>query len=184
MRHDAPVFIDNLHLQVWQYASHGGNTVLERIVHRTLERNRRGLRHAVADGDLPHVHAIDHLLHQFHRTRGAGHHAGAQTRKVALCKARMLEHRDEHGWHAMQRSASLRFESAEHGFGAEALIWIDHRRAVRDADEIAEHHAETVVQRHGDTQTIDLTEMHRRADEVAVVEDVVMRERGALRMAG
>ena len=82
---------------------------------------------------------------------------------------------------AVQRSASM---VLEHGFGVEALVRVDHRRAVRDADEIAEHHAEAVVQRHGNTQAIDLAELHRRADEVAVVEDVVMRERGALGLAG
>ena len=54
----------------------------------------------------------------------------------------------------------------------------------RDADQIAEHHAKTVVQRHGNAQAIDFAELHRRADEVAIVENIVMRQGGALGLTG
>lgn len=99
-------------------------------------------------------------------------------------KARVLEHGNEHRRHTMQRHASLRCDGAEHGFGVEALVRVNHRRAVRDANQIAEHHAKTVVQRHGNAQAIDFAEVHRCADEVAIVEDVVMRQRGALGPTG
>jgi hypothetical protein len=56
--------------------------------------------------------------------------------------------------------------------------------AVRRAREVAEDHAEAVVERHRDANAIGLGEPHRLADEEAVVEDVVVRERRALRRTG
>ena len=84
-------------------------------------------------------------------------------------------------YRAVQRSASTVFE---HGAGVEALAGIDHRGAVRHAGQIAQHHAEAVVERHRDAQAVVLGEAHRLADEEAVVEDVVVRQRRALGRAG
>src|SRR6516162_8379515 len=81
---------------------------------------------------------------------------------------------------AVQRSAS----SASSVQRIEALARIDHRRPVRQATEIADHHAETVIERHRDAHPVVLGQLHRFADEEPIVEDVVMAERGALRKAG
>ena len=77
---------------------------------------------------------------------------------------------------AVQRSAATASRTAR---GVEALARKHHRRAVREAGEVAEHHAEAVVQRHRNAEPVALGQPHRLADEVAVVDDVVVRERRA-----
>src|SRR6266542_243739 len=62
----------------------------------------------------------------------------------------------------------------------ERLGRVDHGRAVRGAGEVAEHHAEAVVQRHRDADAVGLGVAAALADEEAVVEDVVVRQGGAL----
>ena len=52
------------------------------------------------------------------------------------------------------------------------------------AGEVPDHHAEAVVERHRHADAVVLRVAERLADEVAVVEDVVVRERGALGEAG
>ncbi|MCY1536119.1 hypothetical protein D9M68_715620 [compost metagenome] len=52
------------------------------------------------------------------------------------------------------------------------------------AAEVAHHHAEAVVQRHRDHQAVLLGQPHALSDHVAVVEDVVVTEGGALGEAG
>ena len=54
---------------------------------------------------------------------------------------------------AVQRSASTRFE---HALRLERLAGKNHRRAVRHAAEHAHHHAEAVIQRHGNAQAVVL----------------------------
>src|SRR6516162_1337632 len=77
---------------------------------------------------------------------------------------------------AVQRSAS----SASSVQRIEALARIDHRRAVRQATEIADHHPEAVIERHRDAHPVVLGQLHRFADEKAVIENVVVAKRGTL----
>src|ERR1700760_567770 len=51
---------------------------------------------------------------------------------------------------------------------------------MRDAGEIAEHHAEAMIERHRNADAVALAQALRLADEKAVVEDVMMRERRTL----
>jgi len=60
----------------------------------------------------------------------------------------------------------------------------DHAGAVGDTGEVAQHHSETVVIRHRNAQPVVRRQAHRPADEIAVVDDVVMSQRGALRRPG
>ena len=53
-----------------------------------------------------------------------------------------------------------------------------------DAGEIAEHHAEAVIERHRNADAVAIGQAHRLADEITVVEDVVMGERRAFGSAG
>jgi len=96
----------------------------------------------------------------------------------------MAELGDEHGGDAVKRGAALGRHRLERGQGLEALGGIDHRRAMRDAGEVAQHHAEAVIERHRDADTILLGELQGFADEKAVVEDVVMGQGRALGRAG
>ena len=54
---------------------------------------------------------------------------------------------------------------------------------MRDACEVAQHHAETVVQGHGDAQPVLLREAHGFTDEKTVIEDIVVRQGGTFRRA-
>src|SRR5262249_359478 len=56
--------------------------------------------------------------------------------------------------------------------------------AMGERREIAEHHAEAMIERHGDTQPVLRRQPHRFADKEPVVENVVVRKRRALRKAG
>ncbi len=55
---------------------------------------------------------------------------------------------------------------------------------MRDAGEVAHHHPEAVVEGHRDADPVCLGVAAHLADEVAVVEDVAVAERGALGIAG
>ena len=55
---------------------------------------------------------------------------------------------------------------------------------MRQAAEIADHHAKAVVKRHRDAHAVTLGELHRLAEEEAVVEDVVVGQRRALWKTG
>ncbi len=92
----------------------------------------------------------------------------------------MVELGDEHGRHAVERGALLLLDGLQRGQGIEALSGIDHGCAEGDGGEIAHHHAEAVIQRHRDADAVAFGQPHRAADEIAVVEDVVVGQRHAL----
>ncbi len=82
---------------------------------------------------------------------------------------------------AVQRSSAI---APQRRPGVEAGRRDHHRGAVGGAAEVAHHHAEAVVEGHRDAQPVGLGEVDRLGDEVAVVEDVAVREGRALRVAG
>src|SRR5512145_2320754 len=49
---------------------------------------------------------------------------------------------------------------------------------VRSAGEIAHHHAEAMIKRHRNQQPVAFAQAHGEADEIGVVEDVAVGERG------
>ena len=84
----------------------------------------------------------------------------------------------------MEGRAALLLDGLQHRLGIEALARVDHRSAMRHAREVAQYHAEAMVERHRNTQPVLLGEAHRFADEEAVVENIVVGERSALGQAG
>ena len=56
--------VDDLHLDMRQDASDGGDPALDAVVHVRLERDRARLGHAVGDGDLAAMHVPHHAAHQ------------------------------------------------------------------------------------------------------------------------
>src|SRR4051812_23703115 len=60
------------------------------------------------------------------------------------------------------------------------LAGIDHRRAERDGGEVAHDHPEAMIERHRNADAVLFGEAHGAADEIAVVENVVMGQRHAL----
>ena len=93
----------------------------------------------------------------------------------------MFELRDEHRRHTVQSGAALGRHRLQRGERIEALAEMHHRGTMCGAGEIAQHHAEAVIQRHWDAEPVLGRQLHRLADEEAVVEDAVMRQRRALR---
>ena len=80
---------------------------------------------------------------------GQGEPAMMPVRRVERskrAKSRMVELGDEHRRHAVERGAALGGDGLEHGLRLETFAGIDHRRAVGDAGEVAQHHAEAVIE--------------------------------------
>ena len=96
----------------------------------------------------------------------------------------MIEHRDEHRRHAVDRRAAFIVDRAQRGFSLEGDGGHDHRRPVRDGSQIAHHAPEAVVERHRHANPIRRGEPQRLANEESVVQDVVMRQRRAFRRSG
>ena len=180
-RHDAALGIDDLDLDMRQYPSDGRHPPLDRIVGRRGKARRAGLGHAVADDDLREMHQRAGPFHDLDRARAAGHHAGAQRGKIEFPEFGMIHLGDEHRRHAVHRRAALGRDGLEGGERVEAFAREDHRRTVRQAAKIADYHAEAVVERHRDAHAVALAQPHRLGDEKAVVENIVVRQRGTLR---
>ena len=87
----------------------------------------------------------------------------------------MVEFGDKHRRHAVKRRATLGFDRLQRRQRIKALARIDHRRAMRKAAEIADHHAEAMIERHRNAQPVALGEPDRLAHEETVVEDVVVQ---------
>ncbi len=96
----------------------------------------------------------------------------------------MVELGDEHRRHAVERGAFFLLDGLQRGERIEAFARIDHGGAERDAGEVAHHHAKTVIERHGNADAVAFAKAHRAADEIAVVEDVVVGQRHALGRTG
>ena len=99
--HDAPVGINNFGFHVGQGPPHRAHFAFHGVIHRRLKADRRGFRHAIGNGDLRHIHFIDHLLHHLDRAGRAGHDAGAQGGKVKAVELWVVQGSDEHGRHAV-----------------------------------------------------------------------------------
>ena len=164
-------------------AADGRHATFQGIVGRALEADRRGLGHAIGDGDFAHVHLVVDALHHLDRAGRARHDAGAQRFQVEAREFGMIEFGDEHGRHAVERGAFFALDRLQRRQRIKALAGIDHGRAERDGSEIAHHHAEAVIERHRNADAVVFRQPHRAADEIAVVEDVVVRQRHALRRA-
>ena len=147
---------------------------------RGLEADRARFGHAVGDGDLAHVHLGDAALHHLDGARRARHDAGPERGQVEAREVRMVQFGDEHGGDAVERGAALGRHRLERGERLEAFRWEHHRRAVGDASEVPQHHAEAMIERHRNADAVALGEAHRLADEIAVIEDVVVGQRRAL----
>ena len=150
-----------------------------------LEAHRARLRHAIADG---HLRACaSRRPTRFMISIGQGEPAMMPVRSEERSQRRerrVLQLGDEHRGHAVERRAPLVVHRLQHGQRVERVAREHHRRdPMRHAGQHAQDHAEAVVERHRDADAVRLGEPHRLADEEPVVQDVVVRERGALRRA-
>ena len=160
------------------------HALVDRVVHEALERDRRGLGHAVADGDFRHVHLFDHPLHYLDGAACARHDACPERGQVVVAPSGLLQHGDEHGRHAVERGAAGLGHRMQRLGRIESLAWKHHRRTLSDAAQHAHHHAETVVERHRYAQRLPLGQPDAAGDEARIVDDVPVGERGALGGSG
>ncbi len=182
--HDAAVRIHNLGLDMRMHPPDSGHAPLQRVLDRGLKTGRAGLRHAVANGDLAEMHGLNAAAHHFDGARGTGHHASAQTGEIKVGEIWMFQFCDEHGGHAIERGAALLRHGFQGGTRLKAFAWKDHSCTVRETGQIADHHAKTVIQRHRNTHFVLGREAHHLAQEKAIVQNVVVRQGGALGHAG
>ena len=187
-RHRRPrLRIDDLDLDVRVHPAHGRHPALQRVAGPGLGGDRGGLGHAVADRHLGHAHPVDDVLHHLDRARRAGHHPGAQRAQVERGGRALLEHRqlgDEHRRHAQQRRAALLRDRGQGGARLEGGRRVDQAGAARGGAQVADHHAEGVEQRDRHADPVGLGVPAHLADDVGVVEDVVVAQGGALGVAG
>ena len=92
--------------------------------------------------------------------------------------------RDEHAGHAVERRAALLAHRLQGEEGIEGLSGRHDTRAMSGAAEVADHHSKAVVEGHGDADAVLLRVAEGLAEEVGVVEDVVVGEGRALGCAG
>ncbi|KAI3480411.1 hypothetical protein L1887_57425 [Cichorium endivia] len=178
------LLVDDLAFQLRLGAPDTGHPQFELVVGAGLHRHRAGLGHAVGDLHFAHVQLIDDPAHHFDRAGGPGHDPRAQAGQVVVGALRLVEHGDEHGRHAVQRCGALLDHGLQGQRRVEGVVGVDHGAAVGHAAQVAHDHAEAVVQRHRDHQTVVLGQAQAFADHVAVVEDVVVTEGRALGEAG
>ena len=184
-RHHQPgLRVDDLDLDVRVHPADRGDPPLHVVVGAGLGRHRRRLGHPVADRDLGHVHLADHPLHHLDRARRAGHDAGPQRGQVVVGEVGQRELGDEHRRHAVQRGAPLRLHRAQRGGRVEPGAGMTMQAPCVVQARLPEHHAEAVVERHRDADPVLPGVAAALADEEAVVEDVVVRQRRALGEAG
>ena len=164
-------------------APDGRDALLERIVDGALEATRAGLGHAVGDGDLGHVISETTF---FITSIGQGAPAMMPVRSEAEVEPANSDGRAwRRTWSAPRRArCSARRHRGKVGDGVESLRRKHHRGALRDAAHRAHHHAEAVIERHGDAQPVLGPEPHRRGDEIAIVDDVEVGQGSTLRRTG
>ena len=93
----------------------------------------------------------------------------------------MFELGDKHRGYAVERCARFGFAGLEHRQRIERLVGNNHRGPMADGAKIAHHHSEAVVEGHRNADAILGRVLTTRSNEVAVVQDVSVSERRALR---
>ena len=94
-------------LDVRMNPSDRADSLVELVVGNSLCGHRRRLGHAVGDGDVAHVHALDDRLHDLGRARRPGNDAGTQRGQVVAVEVGCGQFGDEHRGHAVQAGARL-----------------------------------------------------------------------------
>src|SRR5262245_28200895 len=95
----------------------------------------------------------------------------------------MVELSDEHRRHAVERRAALLLNGSQAALGVERLSWQHQSAAMAQCGEASEDAAEAMVEGHRQADSVVGGVAYALADEEAVVQDVVMRERGPFRRA-
>src|SRR2546423_9504771 len=96
----------------------------------------------------------------------------------------MIQFSNKHRGDAVQCSAAFAGYGFERMCGAEVRRGQYHGRAMADTSQISKHHPETMVERNGNTEPVLMSKPHALGDPKAIVKNIVMGERRALRKSG
>ena len=176
--------VHDLHLGMRHGPADGRNPLLQGIIGGGHGDAGRGLRLAVGDHHLSHIHEGAHLLHELNGAGRSSHDSRSQAGEIVFGKIGVLKLRDEHGGHSVHSSAALLLDGRHDQDGIEVLGRQHHCRPVRHAGQIGEHHAKAMVKGNRYAKPVGVRKLHAFADEVAVVQDVMVRENHALRETG
>ena len=138
----------------------------------------------VADAHLGHVHQVrDHPLHHLDRARRAGHDPGAQRGPGrSRREPGRAELGDEHGRVRRRARCTARRRPPRASPPDRMPGSGDHHaRAVTGGGQVSHDHAEAVIEGHRHADPVGLGVAADLPDEIAVVEDVVVGQGGALR---
>ena len=145
--------------------------------------DRAGLSLAIGDQHLAHMHLLEHFVHYLNRAGCTGHNAGTQAAEIEVPKLRVIQFGDKHRRDTVQGGATLLRDRRQGHAGVKGLTGEYRGAAVGDTGEVSHHHAEAVVQRHGDTQPVVFGQVHAVTHTLAVIEDIPVSQRGAFRIA-
>src|SRR5437667_12593761 len=96
----------------------------------------------------------------------------------------MIELSCEHRRHPVDPRASFLVDCAKRRFSIEALRWDHDSRPVCQGGQVAHDTSEAMIERHRHANAISRGVSQKLTDEKTVVQNVVMRQRGAFRCAG
>src|SRR5260221_3188741 len=96
----------------------------------------------------------------------------------------MIEHGDEHRRYAVECGATLGLNALQGCERVEAAAWIDGCGAMREAIQVAHAHAETMIQRHRNANSVAEACADRFTHEKRVVQYISVRQCRAFRRSG
>src|SRR6266478_2976837 len=170
-----PAFaVDYLDFKMRLYPPDRRNSQLQWIVPTALEAHRAGFGHPVSDGYLAHVHCRGDFLHDLDRARSPGHDSAAKRAEIEAGEFRVVQLGNEHGGYPVEHVATFCFDRFQRFQRIKGLRRIDHRCRMGHTTEIAHHHAETVIQRHGNAHARARLDSRRFSHEKGVVDQVVV----------
>ena len=177
---NAHIRVNNFSFDIRKKPSHGGNTQFDRIVTSRHRHHRCGFRLAEGNNNFGTMHFRAHLIHRFDGAGSPGHNARAQRRHVVFIEVGMIQNRDKHRRHAVNRRALLRGNKL-HSLERIKIFHNDHGRAAVNAIKRAHHTTETMKKRHLNQQTVFLRHAHDISDHPGVVDNIVMSQHDPFR---
>src|ERR1041385_517842 len=96
----------------------------------------------------------------------------------------MIQFSDEHGGNTVKSCATLAGNCFQRMQGAKVRRREDHRSAVRNTGQVSKHHAEAMIKRHRNTESVSFGQAHPFSNPKTVVEKVVVRKHCTLGETG
>ena len=101
------------------------------------------------------MHLLDNLLHDLDGAGRTSHDTCTQSAQMESSKLRVLQFRDEHGRNTVERRASFLFDRTERMARRIKRCRRNHHGGARqNRREVAQHHAEAVIERNRNADAI------------------------------